>query len=37
MVLLGRPPSLRTGITAPYAVAIAGGVYAAQLLPPVLR
>jgi prepilin peptidase CpaA len=36
-VLLGRVPSLRTGITAPYALAIAGGVYLAQVLPPVLR
>jgi prepilin peptidase CpaA len=37
LVVLGQVPSLRTGLTAPYAVAIAGGVYLTQLLPPVLR
>jgi len=37
LVLVGQLPSLRTGLKAPYGVAIAGGVYLAQLLPPVLR
>jgi prepilin peptidase CpaA len=34
---LKRLPTISTGITAPYALALAGGVYLAALLPPVWR